>query len=96
MEGMPVFCLIFLKNVYRKARTRVLIAYHEVQGDGLLGVEAEPHASRQEDPLGPALHGGGAHERAHLVQLINLRIIRCLAYCALKITLAQSHPDCRA
>lgn len=93
---MPVFCLFLLKHVYPKRKNRVLEAYHEVQGDGLLGVEAESHASRQEDPLGPALHGGGPHERAHLVQLINLRIIRCLAYCALKITLAQSHPDCRA
>ena len=74
MEGKPVFCLISVKHVYPKTRSRVLEAYHEVQGDGLLWVEAEAHASRKEDPLRPALHGGGPHERAHLVQLINLHI----------------------
>lgn len=44
-----------------------------MQGDGLLRIEAEAHARRQQNPLRPRLHCGGPHEGAHLVQLINLR-----------------------
>ena len=50
--------------------------YHEMQGDGLLHCEAEAHAGRQQHPLRPRLHRGRPHERAHLLQLINLRSTR--------------------
>ena len=44
-----------------------------MQGDGLLRVEAEAHAVCQQDALRPGLHGGGPHDGAHLVQLIDLQ-----------------------